>query len=87
MKMEALSSQNVELKRERTRKSDFIKQICVAYVNRQPNDSVAFNDYHVGVDVQCVAFNDHFFPLQYEVNGAYEVTLIRIFIKLLKYRF
>jgi hypothetical protein len=31
-------------------------------------------------------FNDHFFP-QYEANGAYKVTLIRIFIKLLNIDF
>jgi hypothetical protein len=47
--------QNLKVKREGTRKYDSITATCVKYDNIQPNDPVAFNDYHVGDDVQYVA--------------------------------
>lgn len=57
MKMEAMCSLRVirKLRGERTRKSDITTEIYVKYVNRQPSDPVAFNDYHVADDVQYVA--------------------------------
>lgn len=44
-----------KVKGERTLKSDITTESCVKYVNRQPSDPVAFNDYHVADDVQDVA--------------------------------
>jgi hypothetical protein len=64
----------------RNSKSDNVAEICVDDVKRQANDSVAFNDHHVDEVRLMIIF-------QYEANGAYEVTLIRIFIKLLNIDF